>query len=182
MTTSLKQYLFVVMSCGLLASSNVWSESSSDCALIESARERLACFDRQFPRPDGVPRSSNPPIQERSTLTAPTPGLGISTSADSESSTDNRFAPQRPWQEPEKGKGLFAWMDQLDIDTEIAALRSGNQQRMVFRLANGQIWMQSSPRELPFSIGDKVNIKNARMGGYILRSESGTSTRVQRIE
>ena len=68
------------------------------------------------------------------------------------------------------------------MNSQIAAVRSGGQQRMVFRLANDQIWMQSSPRDLPFSVGDNVNIKNARMGGYIMRSESGTSTRVQRIE
>jgi hypothetical protein len=53
---------------------------------------------------------------------------------------------------------------------------------MVFRLENGQIWMQSSPRNLPFAVGNKVAIKSGRIGGYIMRSESGTSTRVKIIE
>jgi hypothetical protein len=35
---------------------------------------------------------------------------------------------------------------------------------------------------LPFKAGDKVTIKSGRIGGYIMRSASGTSSRVKLIE
>ena len=53
---------------------------------------------------------------------------------------------------------------------------------MVFRLANEQIWMQSSPRRLPIHKGDEVTISPGTVGGFIMRTERGVATRVQRIE
>lgn len=172
MTPISKQFLFFVSGAMLLCSAHSWSESASQCSTIADARERLACFDRDFPHPDG-PRVRTVPVEE----VAPPQ---VSTSNDS--ATDTVSGPRKSGASPKESRGLFAWMEEVDFDTEIVALRSGDQQRMVFRLANEQMWMQSSPRRLPYSIGDKVNIKNARMGGYIMRSESGTSTRVLRIE
>ena len=77
---------------------------------------------------------------------------------------------------------LFDWKSQPAVESEIAAIRAGSKQRMVFRLANGQMWMQSTPRALPFKAGDKVTIKSGRIGGHIMRSASGTSSRVTLIE
>ena len=69
----------------------------------------------------------------------------------------------------------------VDLTTTIVAVRRGEKQKMVFQLENEQIWMQSTPRPLPFEEGDTVSIKNATLGGYFMRSTKGTSTRVQRI-
>jgi len=78
--------------------------------------------------------------------------------------------------------GIFDWPEKISIKSKIAAVRSKEKQKMVFRLENGQIWMQSSPRELPIRTGDEVTIKSGTVGGYILRTSSGTSTRVKRVE
>ena len=78
--------------------------------------------------------------------------------------------------------GLLDYKEDVDITTTIAAIRSRDQQKMVFRLANDQIWMQSSPRNLPFNVGDEVTIKSGTIGGYIMRNKGGTSTRVERIK
>jgi len=172
MTPISKQFLFFISGALLLGSAYTWSESDTQCSTIADARERLACFDREYPHPDG-PRVRSVPVEE----VAP-PQLSTS----NDSATDTTSGPRKSEGGSEESRGLFAWLEEVDFDTEIVALRSGDQQRMVFRLANEQMWMQSSPRRLPYSIGDKVNIKNARMGGYIMRSESGTSTRVLRIE
>ena len=72
--------------------------------------------------------------------------------------------------------------DDSPIVSRLIGKFSGWDGQTVFKLENGQIWMQSSPRDLPFKEGDRVTIKSGTIGGYILRSESGTSTRVQRIE
>ena len=53
---------------------------------------------------------------------------------------------------------------------------------MLFRLENGQIWMQIAPRDVPIRTLDRVTIKRGLAGGYLMRNEAGSSTRVSRIE
>lgn len=57
-----------------------------------------------------------------------------------------------------------------------------DQQKMAFLLSNDEIWLQDSPRNLPIYRGDEVTIKKATLSGYIMRKNSGTSTRVSRIK
>ena len=52
---------------------------------------------------------------------------------------------------------------------------------VIFLLDNGQIWIQDVFRYMAVDEGDAVTIKRARMGGYIMTTERGASTRVQRI-
>lgn len=165
--------------------SQLFAASGEDCGRIENARERLACFDqlylagsgaKELPKikvetiraPEGVslpPQQTSPKANTSSApvLQAPTPTT-------------------RDENDPLPSRGMFDPAVKLDMDAEIAGLRRADGQRMVFRLDNGQIWMQSSPRDLPFSKGEKINIKNGRIGGFIMRNEGGTSTRVKRIE
>ena len=181
MVLGMKQlFLSCLFISGLISVSPVLAESGQGCALIENAQKRLACFDRQFPRPEETPGSLNPDSEtsgKSATPAADSHPEPVSDHADPVGAVEDLSSPAPP----RRGR-LFGWLETLDMDSEIAAVRRGAQQRMVFRLTNGQIWMQSTPRELPFSTGDKVKIKSGRVGGYIMRSESGTSTRVRRIE
>ena len=155
------------------------AQDSQSCALIENAHERLACFDQQFPRPDGaaaLPRITSQPVRPPSTL-----GQRPATAPEF-SSVQSTRQQTAPTPLPERPRGLFDFSDSIDLDSQIVAVRSGDQQRMVFRLANGQIWMQNSPRNLPIKSGDQVNIKSGFLGGYMLRTENGTATRVRRIQ
>ena len=168
---------FFILAATMLVSVSAQAANTSECSQIENRTERLLCFDREFPgTPAQLSKSKvnseakalvetvNTPVEE-----AP---VEAANAEPSEEKTKNRLALG----------GLFDSQDQPKIETKIAAIRSGGQQRMVFRLENGQIWMQSSPRNLPFAVGNKVAIKSGRIGGYIMRSESGTSTRVKIIE
>ena len=165
------------------------AESAEDCAAIDDANERLACYDRRNPRAKPAPeavteaapperRTRRPTYQPeavaRDRETAPTPAAPAAP------------APLTRGEEPadakKKSGGLFQWREKVNFTSEIAALRRGEKQRMVFRLANGEIWMQNTARDLPFSIGDQVTIKSGRFGGYIMRSASGTSTRVRLLD
>ena len=78
--------------------------------------------------------------------------------------------------------GAFDSPEQITVESVVVAIKDEPQKKMVFRLENGQIWLQNSPQNLPIKSGDKVTIKSASIGGYLLRSESGTSTRVRRIK
>ena len=53
---------------------------------------------------------------------------------------------------------------------------------MVFRLANGQAWMQQTPGFMLANPGERVVITAARLGGDILATERSAATRVQRLE
>jgi hypothetical protein len=90
-------------------------------------------------------------------------------------------APIRGQAKESKG-GLFRNQPKIDFTSTIEAIKAESQKKMVFRLANGQIWLQSTPRELPFSEGDVITVKSGKLGGFVLRNEQGTSTRVTRIK
>ncbi len=159
----------------------VYAQSVEACAQIENARERLACFDQLYPREEGgaaLPKISSEPIRPPSQLGQDRPARQQVDGQQPEPIIIYRDRPQ----ESGRSGGFFDQTEQLDMDSEIAAIRRGDGQRMIFRLANDQIWMQNSPRDLPFQVGDKINIKNGRIGGYILRTDGGPSTRVRRIE
>ncbi len=169
-----------------------------DCASIDDATERLACYDRRFER---TPEASEPPeaAEVPEVSEAPEPPAAAEPSAAEEAAAAAGAAviveepvaqqePAAPEPEPAKSepaaetqKSGFLGDELVDIDTTIRAIRRGEQQRMVFMLDNGEIWMQVEPRLLPYREGDVVNVKNARFGGYFMRSEKGTSTRVKRI-
>lgn len=169
----MKLYSFLV-ALALLVSANSYAEQTSQCSQIADKAERLECFDREFP--NEIKASAKTPPSVKATQAAE---LSVA-----EAINEGVVADQ-PAQKPKKEMslgGLFDWQSQPEVETEIAAIRSESKQRMVFRLANGQIWMQSTPRALPFKAGDKVTIKSGRMGGYIMRSAGGTSSRVKLIE
>lgn len=166
-----------------------------NCALVENARERLACYDRTFPR--GTPA---PLPAARTEVTAPPPTLS-SESANSvdqsQSATDTtdttsavddtaglraRRGTLAAPANDQRSKGMFAWADDLDFTAKVDAVRDKGQQRMVFLLDNEQLWMQSSPRFVPIKKGDTVRVKSGKIGGYIMRNQNDVSTRVHRIK
>lgn len=144
-----------------------------NCSQIENARDRLACFDRFFPRD---PSRAN-------VLPDPQPAMKASPSL--EEPDMEGVAPASPGTTRKRPRGFLDWPEAEDaeeISSTIAAIRRQDKTRMVFRLENGQIWMQVAPRDLPFQEGDRVTIKVGRIGGMTMRSEGGTSTRVQKIQ
>lgn len=174
----------------------VHAEEVVVCADIESAIERLDCYDRQHREREArraartetaarpvvtprVPPRPRPTYQTNRTEPAPPPPPTVTALPEAE---PRASAPAEASPPPVKKGGLFSWNRKVEIESAIAALRRGEKQRMVFRLENGQIWMQNTPRDLPFSVGDSVTIKSGRLGGFVMRSDGGTSTRVRPLE
>jgi len=79
-----------------------------------------------------------------------------------------------------KTKRMFD-RESIKITATIKEVIDKDRKKMVFLLDNDQIWLQTSPRNLPIRQNDKVTIKSGFIGGYILRNGKGTSTRVERI-
>ncbi|MCZ6854487.1 MAG: hypothetical protein O7G86_11270 [Gammaproteobacteria bacterium] len=150
------------------------------CSDIVDARARLVCFDRQFPhRDDTAAAAEHDESPESAVVTEPI--LVTEPIPDRDAPPTVARRDPAPSETPlESPKGLFG--DEIvNLTTTIKAVRTGDKQKMVFLLANDEIWMQSTPRPLRFAEGDMVRIKSARLGGYFMHSESGTSTRVRRI-
>ena len=162
----------------------LWSVHASgsegrDCSTIEDADERLSCYDRQYSR---EPASDEPASPATMTEIETMPVTGQSAAETTvEDVAPAAAAAEGAGPESEEQRTFFG-SEKLNLTSTIAAIRAGEKQKMVFRLENAQIWIQATPRPLPFREGDTVTIKNAFFGGYFMRSEKGTSTRVQRIQ
>lgn len=150
-----------------------------DCAQVENARERLTCFDQQYPRdmskPTALPApvdAETPSVSYRKADPAQPPPVAQPDATDTTSSSEGQ----------PKSRGIFSFPEKVNIESTLAAVKNEYQKKMVFRLENGQIWLQTSPRDMPIKEGDKVTIRNGTIGGFILSTAGGASTRVRRIE
>ena len=173
----------------------------TDCRTIEDPNERLACFDATYGTEEKAPEAaeaatvesesvivSEPVVPETQVSVEPTPVAPATVPLVTESSVTESSVTESSVTEsserplpPEKKKTGFLGDELVNFTSTITSILAGDKQKMVFQLENEQIWLQSSPRRLPFKEGDAVTIKNALLGGYIMRSEKGVSTRVQRI-
>lgn len=177
---------------------------TSACSDIEDAQARLECFDRQFPRqkspssaPEPAPLESGrvpaaaPPANaaapdaaaeaEATPEAAPEPATAPEPVAASQPATSRQPAVAP---DPPSRRGMLDWPGRSEqaFDATVLSVRKQDKTKMVFRLDNEQIWLQSSPRPLPIRKGDRVTISPGTVGGFILRTEHGTATRVSRIK
>jgi hypothetical protein len=169
------------------------ARAEQDCSAIDDPEARLACYDEQFSRASGAEddESSEAVAQPQEAVPATPPAAEQAPSAPaavitSEPVTAEPEEPQKPQtaasegQEPGKG-GLFDQDELVDLTSTITHVHARAQQKMVFQLENKQVWMQSVPRLLRIREGDQVTIENASVGGYMMRTDRGVTTRVERI-
>ena len=183
-------FLLVLLSITAVAQQAPATEPQN-CVLVENARERLACYDRTFSR-DGstpLPKITSEVIAPPAAVTSPAPRAPGQTEVQREprSATQaDRTAPAArkgaPGSEGNRSKPLFDWGEKVDFSAKIKSVRAKGEQRMVFLLDNDQMWMQSTPRYVPIKEGDTVTIKSGTIGGFIMRNQNETSTRVNRIK
>lgn len=180
---------------------------TNECAQIENTSDRLDCFDRQFPATqtdatktqpaivESIPNadSSSPEIfstepsspelsNAEPSNTEPSSTEPSSTKSDNNMATTSMSAPDARSDQPDEmpTRRMFSWNKQEKFVSVIKEMISEDSQKMVFLLENGQVWLQTSPRNLPFKVGDKVTVKSAMIGGYFIRTDNGVSTRVNR--
>lgn len=167
-----------------------------ECSKLENSLQRLDCFDKLFPRTGGQSTPSEKIESEiiteikvvpkkLNTGALGSPGSPQGADHAVTSSTPADPAPrEKPASSGNRGRfgGLFDKKDPVVITATVRAIRNREKQKMVFLLDNEQIWLQNTPRSLPIREGDKVTIKSGTVGGFVMRTSSGTSTRVRRIK
>ncbi len=165
------------------------ASGAEDCRKLKDAEARLACFDALYPSQDEKAddvMSDNilgPILTEEMEETV----IEKSSTADTETLSDkakrNLAKKERAQNEKalKKKRGLFESGDKQYFEGTIVEMLSKPQQRMVFRFDNDEIWIQTTPRNLPIKVGDKVTIRRGTVGGYILRTENKVSTKISQI-
>ena len=142
----------------------VFAHTPGDCDAVANADQRLACYDRLHP----------PPLVTTSQAEKiPVPGATVA-----EKAVEGEFGQE---QLQKKSTDTAATVSD-SMTGKIASITRRVRQEMVFHLDNGQVWMQVTARFRTIKVGEAVVIKRARLGGYILTTEQGVSTRVKRLQ
>lgn len=123
------------------------------CAGIEADAQRLACFDKAFPREGKAALAATAPVAaaqaERFGLPAPTPAPGSVLDA---------------------------------IEAKVASVGRLSRGERVFRLENGQQWAETHAEARgPVAPGDTVRIERAAFGSFLLVTPSRVGLRVRRL-
>lgn len=184
---------------------SVMAQAAEDCTQIDDPMARLACFDRQFSRsepPSGTKAGENragenrtgeklnvnpanqveqapEPVQETIRVEPQRERAGEAEVAD-QAGTRTQAQSVRNEEPKQQKRGWFSRFtgEKKEYYGTVIDLLNNPKQRMVFQLDNGQIWIQSQARNLPIRKGDKVSVRSATGGGFILRSADGVSARV----
>jgi hypothetical protein len=161
--------LVLVALCAIAAKAG----AQPKCSALPTAAERIVCYDQQFP-PDHPDDFVTAPAADASrTVAEEPPPAPAAVQAPDEATPADR----EPWY-----SGLLDPPDTVALTSTIKNLERTEGRNTSFVLANEQVWQQDSARTLPFRVGDAVTIKNGTFGGYFLRNDAGTSTRVRRIK
>jgi hypothetical protein len=131
------------------------------CAGLPDARERLACYDREFPRSEAVPRSA-PAVMDEAELQA---HFGLS---------GREIEMRRP--ETQRAQEFDR------VEARVVSVRPlrGGQREVV--LGNGQTWrVTEGGSRGPLNEGDTVSIRRTFAGGYLLSKPGGAGLRVRRL-
>lgn len=191
----MNRVIFVISLLGVfVTSAPALAAGGEDCTAIDDPDARLACYDRQFDRTTGNRGVEGVERAETAEEATP-PGVDMAAPAEAQKQTpaiapviSSQSVPQEP--EPageapasgEPGKaGLFSQDEKVELTSTITHVHAKAQQKMLFQLENNQVWMQSTPRLLRISEGDRVTIENASIGGYMMRTDRGVTTRVERV-
>lgn len=128
------------------------------CASIAADAQRLACFDKAFPRP-GQP-AQPAPAGAAAPTEAPAPA-----------------AAQFGLPAPAPGTVLEA------IEAKVVSVDRLSRGERLFRLDNGQQWAQTQAESRgPVAPGDKVRIEKGAFGSYLLVTPSRVGLRVRRLQ
>lgn len=193
----MNRLIFLATACFLLLAprSGIAETSLADCAVIEDATARLTCFDilagagaRAVAAP--VAASAIPAASTQATPPAPV--------ASTESTTAPITATAVPATEPTPVSGVSSYQDIFGLENQAAVKGikqvtsriisdfDGWDGKTVFRLENGQVWIQKDVNSRLTWRGSShpvVTIRRKTFNSYLLKVEgTNKSVRVTRVK
>lgn len=171
--------LVLSLSAAAQAASPLPAEAA-ECASIDDNTARLACYD-----------GYNPPLKTRraqpAAARAGTELREEAASAKSDSpvqlaTANGSSARSEPGLDEQQQRQSERKPTRQALVARVASISRRNDGGLLLRLDNGQSWLQLEQRGGASLVpGDTVSITPAMMGSYLLRSDSGVSSRVRRL-
>ena len=152
---------------GLCAQVATAADPGSDCVGIDDDRARLACYDRALGRV--------PPIGAIAPAAAP--AAASAPAAALPAQAEQNFGLSASQQRTAEGAPT-------EIVATVASVQSHSYVgRWIVTLDSGQVWEQreTTPEARRPRVGDKVTIREATFGSYLLTAPGRGSSRVKRI-
>ena len=142
------------------------TEQVSHCRTVTEPAERLACYD-------ALPVASDPQPQSAAAMTRPG-----SASADPAALFGLDATARSQALELQAGRSTPESIEAVVAETQVRPDR-----RLELRLDNGQRWVQTESVTLPARPGDRVRIREAALGSFLLqRNGTGRGFRVRRLD
>lgn len=149
----------MVVPCWLAAATTTAAaqEQSHSCAGVAGPTERLACYDAVFPPlsdPEALAQAKEKAVAE----------FGLSSSQLRERTPNHAPEPSR-------------------IEAAVASLSQRSDGSRVVTLDNGQVWVLTKVTSKgPLNVGDRVKVRAAALGTYMLVTPGGVPLRVRRMD
>lgn len=182
--------LGLMLACGTAAHADPIAEISH-CAAVADRDERLACYDRLGARyakakpaapatsaglpPVTLPAAANSQAQP-SAGAAPGAAPGAKATTPADSRADFGLANhQKPKEDPAAPKKLTA------IEGTVTGFGHSSSGHMVVRLDDAQSWEFLAEADPMLAVGNKVTVRRALLGSFIMTTPSGRENRVKRL-
>ena len=188
---------FLAIACFLsLAPRNgIADKSLADCAVIKDATVRLACFDSLA---GAGTRADKAPVETLASPAASTQATPTAPVENTETTPAPITAPAVPATEPTSVSGVSSYQEIFGLENQAAAKGlkqissriindfDGWDGKTVFRLENGQVWMQKDVNSTLSWRGSShpvATIRRKTFNSYLLKVEgTNKSVRVTRIK
>jgi hypothetical protein len=173
-------------------------ERGAECVAIDDATARLACYDAAFPRP-AQHSAAGVPVAAGAANTAPLPAPAApgAVAAAPAAAPVAASAPAAPAAQPASEAEKFGLSERQRAEREprpekppanavtgeVIALRKLPSGYLLIELDNAQQWQQiETDPNLYLRIGERVTIRKASLGSFLLETRSNHSTRVRRVQ
>ena len=166
-----------VLCAPLGAGAQTLTERLRACASEKNEARRLACYDRETAR-DGEGASAK---------SAETPAAPATVAGPAQPAEEARVEPAKEKfgyrgsiarKEIDERAAADPGVDRLEATvTELSTRPLG---QLVLTLDNGQVWAQKTADSAPIKVGDRVVIKKASFGSFLLVAPNKRTTRVTR--
>jgi hypothetical protein len=149
--------LLALVICMALPAAGIAAEGDAErCRAIAAPSERLACWDEIYPPTAADPAAAATPVDARGAF-----GLTAGQRLEREGRAEN--VP-----------------DRIEATVTMIALERDRRRRVT--LEDGQVWLlpPATTRER-IDVGDRVAIRKAALGSFLLRTRNGIDVRAKRV-
>ncbi len=160
----------------------VGAEAAHTCALVAEEAARLACYDAAFGKPSATTRAATA-SDARSVQAA----VGATAAAVVAPATETvSSGPHESFglsEADKRARTLQESAKRTNVSSKVTQVSSRPEGQLLLTLEDGQVWAQLE-RDTRFRArpGDRVTIRKASLGSYLLVGPDRIATRVRRVK